>query len=94
MTRWRGPHSVDCGQNIASGHSEEAHKAKYQGTVILWLVVSAEGKPLDVRVQRSLGMSLEEKAVEAVRQWRFEPARKDGHPVQVIIDVEVNFRLY
>jgi TonB family protein len=45
-------------------------------------------------VQRALGMGLDEKAVEAVRQWRFEPAKKDGHPVPVMINVEVNFRLY
>jgi TonB family protein len=75
-------------------YSEEARKAKYQGTVTLWLVVSAEGKPYDIRVQRSLGMGLDEKAIEAVKQWRFEPARKDGHPVPVMINVEVNFRLY
>ncbi len=75
-------------------YSEEARKAKYQGTVVLWLVVSAEGKPQDIRVQRSLGMGLDEKAIEAVRQWRFDPAKKDGHPVPVMINVEVNFRLY
>jgi TonB family protein len=75
-------------------YSEEARKAKYQGTVVLWLVVSAEGKPQDIRVQRSLGMGLDEKAIEAVKQWRFDPAKKDGHPVPVMINVEVNFRLY
>ena len=75
-------------------YSEEARKAKYQGVVVLWLVVSAEGKPYDIRVQRSLGMGLDEKAIEAVKQWRFEPAKKDGHPVPVMINVEVNFRLY
>ncbi|HLI62065.1 MAG TPA: energy transducer TonB [Terriglobales bacterium] len=75
-------------------YSEEARKAKYQGTVILWLIVNAEGKPQDIRVQRALGMGLDEKAVEAVKQWRFEPAKKDGHPVPVMINVEVNFRLY
>jgi periplasmic protein TonB len=75
-------------------YSEEARKAKYQGTVILWLVVSPEGKPQQIRVQRSLGMGLDEKAIEAVRNWRFEPAKKDGQPVPVMINVEVNFRLY
>jgi len=75
-------------------YSEEARKAKYQGTVVLWLVVSPEGKPQQIRVQRSLGMGLDEKAIEAVRQWRFEPAKKDGQPVPVMINVEVNFRLY
>jgi len=75
-------------------YSEEARKAKYQGTVVLWLVVSPEGKPQAIKVTRSLGMGLDEKAIEAVRQWRFEPAQKDGHPVPVQISVEVNFRLY
>jgi periplasmic protein TonB len=75
-------------------YSEEARKAKYQGTVVLWLVVSPDGHPQQIRVQRSLGMGLDEKAIEAVRQWRFEPAKKDGQPVPVMINVEVNFRLY
>ena len=75
-------------------YSEEARKAKFQGTCVLWLVVSQDGRPRDVRVARSLGMGLDEKAIEAVRQWKFEPAMKDGKPVAVQINVEVNFRLY
>ena len=75
-------------------YSEEARKAKYQGTVVLWLVVDANGRPQQIRVQRALGMGLDEKAIEAVRLWKFEPARKDGQAVPVMINVEVNFRLY
>jgi periplasmic protein TonB len=75
-------------------YSEEARKAKYQGTVILWLVVDQNGRPQQVKVARSLGMGLDEKAIEAVRKWTFEPAQKDGRPVPVQINVEVNFRLY
>jgi TonB family protein len=75
-------------------YSEEARKAKFQGTVILWVVIGADGRVHDLRVQRSLGMGLDEKAMEAVRTWRFEPSRKDGQPVAVQINVEVNFRLY
>jgi len=75
-------------------YSEEARKAKYQGTVVLWLVVDAAGRPQQIRVQRPLGMGLDEKAIEAVKLWKFEPARKDGQPVPVMINVEVNFRLY
>lgn len=75
-------------------YSEEARKAKYQGVVVLWVVVGPDGRTHDMRVQRSLGMGLDEKAMEAVRQWKFEPARKDGQPVAVQINVEVNFRLY
>ena len=75
-------------------YSEEARKAKYQGTVVLWLVVGADGHPRDVKVARTLGMGLDQKAIEAVRNWKFEPAMKDGRPVAVQINVEVNFRLY
>jgi protein TonB len=75
-------------------YSEEARKAKYQGTVVLWVVVGADGRAHDVKVQRSLGMGLDQKALEAVRKWKFEPAVKDGRPVAVQINVEVSFRLY
>jgi protein TonB len=75
-------------------YSEEARKAKYQGTCVLWLVVGSDGKPRDVRIARSLGMGLDEKAIQAVKQWKFEPAMKDGHAVAVQMNVEVSFRLY
>jgi TonB family protein len=75
-------------------YSEEARKAKYQGTVVLWLIVGPDGKPRDIKVARALGMGLDQKAMEAVRNWKFEPAMKDGKPVAVQINVEVNFRLY
>ena len=74
--------------------SEEARKAKYQGVVVLWVIVGNDGRTHQIRVQRTLGMGLDEKAIEAVRTWRFEPARKDGVPVAVQVNVEVNFRLY
>lgn len=75
-------------------YSEEARKAKYQGVVTLTLIVGPDGKPRDIRVLRPLGMGLDQKAIEAVNRWRFEPATKDGRPVAVLINVEVNFRLY
>lgn len=75
-------------------YSEEARKAKYQGAVVLWLIVGPDGKPRDIQVARPLGMGLDQKAIEAVQRWRFEPAMKDGRPVAVQIKVEVNFRLY
>ncbi len=75
-------------------YSEEARKAKYSGTCMLWLIVGPDGKPRDIRVARTLGLGLDEKAVEAVKTWRFEPAMKDGKPVAVMINVEVSFRLY
>lgn len=75
-------------------YSEEARKAKYQGTCVLAVVVGPDGIPRDIRVQNTLGMGLDEKAIEAVKKWRFEPAKKDGKPVAVLISVQVNFRLY
>ncbi len=75
-------------------YSEEARKAKWQGTVVLWVVIGPDGKTRDIKIVRSLGMGLDEKAIEAVRTWRFEPGKKDGQPVAVQVNVEVNFRLY
>jgi len=75
-------------------YSEQARKSSYQGTVVLWIVVGPDGRSRDIKVARSLGMGLDEKAIEAVRAWRFEPARKDGQPVAVQINVETSFRLY
>ncbi len=75
-------------------YSEEARKAKYQGTCVLWLIVGPDGRPRDIRIARSLGLGLDEKAIDAVRQWKFEPAMKDGKAVSVQINVEVEFHLY
>jgi TonB family protein len=74
--------------------SDEARKNKYQGTVTVRVVVGVDGKPHDISVQRSLGMGLDEKAVEAARLWRFEPGTKDGVPVPVEVYLEVSFHLY
>jgi periplasmic protein TonB len=74
--------------------SEEARKAKYQGTCTLMIVVAADGRPTNIRVVNSLGMGLDEKAIETVKTWRFEPGLKDGHPVNVEMAVEVDFHLY
>ncbi|HBY60328.1 MAG TPA: energy transducer TonB [Solibacterales bacterium] len=74
-------------------YSEEARKAKYQGTVLLAIVVDEQGRTSNIRVIRSLGLGLDEKAIEAVQKWRFRPAYKDGKAVPVSANVEVNFRL-
>ena len=74
-------------------YSEEARKAKFQGTVLLAIVVDENGRTQNIRVIRSLGLGLDEKAIEAVQKWRFRPAYKDGKPVPVAANVEVNFRL-
>jgi TonB family protein len=74
-------------------YSEEARKAKLQGTVILSIVVDANGIAINPRVIQSLGLGLDEKAIEAVKKWKFKPGYKDGKPVAVAATVEVNFRL-
>jgi len=74
-------------------YSEEARKAKYQGTVLLAIEVSPNGTASNIKVMRSLGLGLDEKAMEAVRQWKFKPGYKDGKPVTVAATIEVNFRL-
>ena len=74
-------------------YTEEASEAKLQGTVLLYVQVSQEGKAINMRVLHGLGMGLEEKAMECVSQWRFQPGMKDGHPVIVEAQIEVNFRL-
>jgi periplasmic protein TonB len=75
-------------------YTEEARMAKTQGKCILWLIVDETGKPRNIKVVRGLGFGLDTKAIEAVQQWRFQPALKDGKPVNVQISVEVGFHLY
>ena len=72
-------------------YSEEARKAKFQGTCVVQLVVGPDGVPHDMRVVRTLGLGLDEKAIEAVQKWRFEPGKKDGVPVATLVNVEVQF---
>jgi TonB family protein len=74
--------------------SEEARKAKAQGIVQLVLVVGKDGRPFDIRVAQSLGMGLDEKAIEAVNRWRFRPGTLNGQPVATRIAVQVDFHLY
>lgn len=73
--------------------SEEARKAKFSGNVEVYLWVDADGKPSHIRVVRGVGMGLDEKAVDAVRQYRFKPAMKDGKPVTVDLYVDVDFQI-
>ena len=74
-------------------YSAKARKAKVQGTVILSIIVDENGEPTHIRVVKPLGMGLDEKAIEAVEKWRFKPGMKDGRPVKVYANIEVNFRL-
>ena len=76
-------------------YSEEARKAKYQGEVVLSVVIDASGHvaPGSIQVVHSLGLGLDEQAIKAVSQWRFKPGTKDGKPVAVQAAISVNFRL-
>ncbi len=74
-------------------YPEIARRARVSGPVILEVVLDKEGNPKSVKVLRGLSMGLTEAAVEAVKQWKWEPSTLNGRPVEVIIIVTVNFRL-
>lgn len=74
--------------------TEDARRANYQGNVSIRLIVDSQGNPQDVRLASHLGMGLEEKAIEAVRQYKFKPAMYQGHPVSVQIVIDVDFHLH
>jgi TonB family protein len=73
--------------------SEEARKSKYSGTVLIRAVIDRNGRPRDLKIAKSLGMGLDEKALEAVSQWLFKPGTKEGKPVAVSAMIEVIFHL-
>jgi len=74
-------------------YSQDARLAKYSGSALLSIEIGADGVPVNVVVVRGLGLGLDEKAVEAITQWRFKPATLAGEPVAVSAQVEINFRL-
>jgi TonB family protein len=74
-------------------YSEEATKAKWQGAVLVSVVIDETGKPINIKIIRPLGLGLDEKAIEAVSQWKFQPGMKDGVAVPVQAQIEVSFRL-
>lgn len=74
-------------------YSAEARAAGVQGTVLFDVVIDDTGKPTDIRLVSPRGYGLDERALEAISQWRFKPAKKDGKPVRVRAYIEVNFRL-
>lgn len=75
-------------------YPEGARKAKISGNVVVSLIVDPAGEPYNVHVARGLGNELDEKAVEAVQQYRFKPATRNGEPVAVALKVEVNFQVF
>jgi periplasmic protein TonB len=88
VTAPRVIHSVDPDYDKAS------RKAKVQGVAVLSVLVTESGEPRDLKIVRSLNPALDRKAIEAVMQWKFAPATKDGRPAASRVNVEVNFRLY
>jgi len=85
------PHAI---YQPSAEYSEKARKRKIQGTVMLSAVVTSTGEVTEMHVTKALGYGLDEKAVEAVRRWKFQPAMKDGKPVSVSLVIEQNFHLY
>ena len=82
-------------ERVEPQYTEEAREAKLEGTVLLKCTIDIQGRTKDVLVLRGLGLGLDEKAVDALLKWRFEPARlqKNNTPVAVTANVEINFRL-
>jgi TonB family protein len=80
--------------NVEAAFTDAARRANYQGSCQLSMIVDAHGMPQNVRIVKPLDYGLSEKAIEAVSKYRFKPAMKDGQPVPVTVNVEVNFWLY
>ena len=80
--------------SVDAEFSDEARRAKYQGVSVVSLIVDAHGNPQRIRVVRKLGMGLDEKAVQAVQQYKFKPSMLQGKAVPVEITIEVNFHIY
>ncbi|HZS28960.1 MAG TPA: energy transducer TonB [Candidatus Angelobacter sp.] len=75
-------------------YTDEARRSKFQGTVVLGLLIDKNGQVCRITIERPLGKGLDEEAVESVKKWRFKPATRNGEPVAVEMKVEVSFQLY
>ncbi len=89
--RERAPHAIYAPN---PEYTDQARKKKIRGTVELSLVVGLDGLAHDVTVRKKLGYGLDEKAIEAVRKWKFQPATKDGQPVEKNITVDMSFDIW
>jgi periplasmic protein TonB len=74
-------------------YSDEARRAKVQGTVLLYLEIDNEGKPRAIQVRQGLGLGLDEKAMDAVMHWKFRPGKQNGRAIATSAMIEINFRL-
>lgn len=84
------PHLIS---KVEPEYSEEARKARLNGSVTLYVIVRPSGHAAGIKVIRPLGLGLDEKAIAAVEGWRFQPGEREGQPVSVAATIEVNFRL-
>ena len=80
-------------QKVDPDYSDEARAVALDGTVVLSVEIGPDGFGHNARVVRSLGLGLDESALDAISQWRFQPGLKDGQPVTVLATIEINFRL-
>ncbi len=99
--RGGGPYPVGKGvspptvvSKIEPEYSDEARDVRVESNVVARLVVSEDGSPIKIQVVRGAGFGLDENAIEAIKSWRFKPGMKEGQPVPVMANVQVNFRLF
>ena len=91
--RWRGVTAPVVIFRVEPDYPDEARKARFQGSVLVAVEVDEHGRIRRLRIAMAAGLGLDEKALEAVRQWRFKPATRDGRPVAVPAQIEVSFHL-
>ena len=80
-------------KEVRADYTDEARRANLSGEVVLEIVVRRDGTVGDIKMLRRLGSGLDQRAIDAVRQWRFAPARLKGTPVDVVVEVGVEFKL-
>jgi TonB family protein len=80
-------------REVKADYTEEARRRGLSGEVVLEIVVTRDGTVGDVKLLQGLGSGLDDRAIQAVRQWRFAPATKQGTPVDVLVEVAVEFKL-
>jgi TonB family protein len=80
-------------REVRADYTDEARRRAIEGEVVLEIIVRHDGSVGDVKIVKRLGAGLDDRAVQAVRQWRFAPARRLGSPVDVIVEVAVEFKL-
>jgi len=73
---------------------EKKGKKSFEGTTVVNAIVGSDGQVCDAKIVRSAGKDFDEKALEAVKQWKFKPAEKNGKPVAVYLNLEITFHLY